>query len=360
MIMPEKPKKISKLANAIAEASLGIEVEKELDENFDDDTTAKVVEVDESEEGKNSGDDDDWKLDFERGTTATGISQRSALRTENAAELGTLGYDERYKGKKVTRKSADKSRLGEIASTIESLDEREHAAAELGHLLEGESEDEDSEGDENDSKTEDDEDDSIENDQNLDILGEENGQDYSTSGKQSKIDFSSFGGMSDEETTDDENGDTEKADEVGEESNDDNENGCNSVNVLGKKNSNEYLKGMAIKSQMAIWDRLLEFRIKIQKVLQCMNKFPQNDIWSAFVDEMNNGTANATNGKEKAQNANVKKCQSALVQCIDLLLDTRAKLLDSNPETKRALDDRVNANEEQPPKKKRKIKEYER
>lgn len=91
-----------------------------------------------------------------------------------------------------------------------------------------------------------------------------------------------------------------------------------------------------------------------------MNKFPQNDIWSAFVDEMNNGTANATNGKEKAQNANVKKSQSALVQCIDLLLDTRAKLLDSNPETKRALDDSVNANEEQPPKKKRKIKEYER
>merc|ERR1712020_209229 len=80
---------------------------------------------------------------------------------------------------------------------------------------------------------------------------------------------------------------------------------------------------MAIKSQMAIWDRLLEFRIKIQKVLQCMNKFPQNDIWSAFVDEMNNGT---TNGTDKAQNANVKKCQSALVQCIDLLLDTRAKL----------------------------------
>ena len=358
--MPEKRKKISKLANAIAEASLGIEVEKELDENFDDDTTAKVVEVDESEEGKNSGDDDDWKLDFERETTATGISQRSALRTENAPELGTLGYDERYKGKKVTRKSADKSRLGDIASAIESLDEREHAAAELGHLLEDESEDEDSEGDENESKTNEDEDNSIENDQNFDILGEKNSQDYSTSGKQSNIDFSSFGGMSDEETTDDENGDTEKANEVGDESNDDNENGCNSVNIIGKKNRDEYLKGMAIKSQMAIWDRLLEFRIKIQKVLQCMNKFPQNDIWSTFVEEMNNGTVNATNGEEKAQNANVKRCQSALVQCIDLLLDTRAKLLDSNPDTKRALDDRKNANQEQPPKKKRKIKEYER
>ena len=91
-----------------------------------------------------------------------------------------------------------------------------------------------------------------------------------------------------------------------------------------------------------------------------MNKFPQNDIWSTFADEMNNVTAIATNGKENAQNGNVKKCQSALVQCIDLLLDTRAKLLDSNPETKRALVDHENANEEQPPKKKRKIKEYER
>merc|ERR1712223_1334973 len=87
-----------------------------------------------------------------------------------------------------------------------------------------------------------------------------------------------------------------------------------------------------------------------------MNKFPQNGIWSTFADEMNNVTAIATNGKEKAQNANAKKCQSALVQCIDLLLDTRAKLLDSNPETKRALDDRVNTNEEQPQRKKEKLR----
>ena len=67
--------------------------------------------------------------------------QRSALRTANAPELSTIGSDERYRGKKVSRKSADKERLEGRNKNI-AADEGEQATAELGYLFEGESDEE--------------------------------------------------------------------------------------------------------------------------------------------------------------------------------------------------------------------------
>ena len=147
--MPGKLRKSGKLANSIAEAALGTDIEKELDESFDDDTKAKVAgSENDGKEFEDTGDeDDDWKLDFETGPNAANLQQRSVLRTQNAPELGSLGLDDRYKGKRVSRKSTDKTRLGGD-NKGDLIDEKEQAAADLGYLLEGGSDEESEESDE--------------------------------------------------------------------------------------------------------------------------------------------------------------------------------------------------------------------
>lgn len=247
--MPGKLRKSGRLANAIAEAALGPDAEKELDESLDDDTKAKVAGGDnEGNEFKDTGDeDDDWKLDFETEPNAANLHQRSVLRTQNAPELGYSGLDDRYKGKRVSRKSTNKSRL-EGDNKGDSIDEKEQAAADLGHLLEGGSDEESEKSD----------------------LGQE-----SEEGKNKEFTTENgidFGGISEENGSSDGSG-TLSDQENGKEAVSEDED-ANPLTIVGKKDSNEYLKGLAIKSQMMVWDRLLEYRIQLQKILQCMNKFP--------------------------------------------------------------------------------------
>lgn len=331
--MPGKLRKSGRLANAIAEAALGPDVEKELDESFDDDTKAKVAGGDnEGNEFKDTGDeDDDWKLDFETEPNAANLHQRSVLRTQNAPELGYSGLDDRYKGKRVSRKSTNKSRL-EGDNKGDSIDEKEQAAADLGHLLEGGSDEESEKSD----------------------LGEE-----SEEGKNKEFTTENgidFGGISEENGSSDGSG-TLSDQENGKEAVSEDED-ANPLTIVGKKDSNEYLKGLAIKSQMMVWDRLLEYRIQLQKILQCMNKFPHSKNWEVFNAELK-GIEDDQHGEKRDKDINVKKCQSAVAKLNDLLLITRHKLSESNPETNIAVSSEEDPISEQPSRKRRKVKEYE-
>jgi len=348
--MPEKRGKESKLAKAIAEAAVGNNTEKELDENFDDETTAKVSEYNENDEKHSEieDDDDDWKLDFETNPAASTLSERSSLRTQNAPELGSFASDDRYKGKKVSRKSAELSRI-DGDNTVSTIDEKEQAAAELGYLLEGGS-DEDSEEDVNVSSE----------DEEAKLNGDSviNGKDT----LDNEIDYGAFGGMSEDEGTDDEESVEEDGDIAEERIKLNNEQDEPSISITGKNDSNEYQKGLAIKSQMVVWDRLLEYRIQLQKVLQNINKFPQHDSWSTYVENLKvDQEPTVTENANNKTSATIKSCQSSLTNLLDLLLSTKTKLIKNNPELKRAYtsDDDDEISIDHIPSKKRKITDYE-
>jgi len=153
------------------------------------------------------------------------IEERSHLRTVTA---GGLDGDERYRGKRFSRKELEKDR-----------DFMEHSGAELGHMF--------SIGDEEESS------------------GDEEGED--------------------EEEDEDEEMDEEEdnSDEADEEIESDNgemltgEASANDDNIVkvGETDSS-YSKGLAVVSQLATWDKLLEQRILMQKMLTKVNTFPQD------------------------------------------------------------------------------------
>ena len=349
--MPEKKNRESKLAKAIAEAVVGDNTEKDWDESFDDETKAKVSGYKDNEEEFNeTDDDDDWKLDFETTPVATTLSQRSSLRTQNAPELSSFASDDRYKGKKVSRKSAEIPRLDDN-NDISTLDEKEQAAAELGYLLEGGS---DEESDEETGSTEDEA-------SNNGIV--ENGKDSYNLGNE--VDYGSFGGISEDEGTEDEGTEEEQSEDGGnvledEISNDKNEEP--SITITEQNKSNEYQKGLAIKSQMVVWDRLLEYRIQLQKILQNINKFPQHNSWPFFVENIQDGNDSTYNGDVDKHGDIIKNCQSSITKLLDTLLSTKSKLVENNPEIKRKIsdDDDKDNSYDQAPRKKRKIADYER
>ena len=349
--MPEKRTKEGKLAKAIAEAVVGDNTEKDWDESFDDETKAKVSGYnDNGEEFNETDDDDDWKLDFETTPAATTLSQRSTLRTQNAPELGSFAFDDRYKGKKVSRKSAEISRLDD-SNDVSTLDEKEQAAAELGYLLEGGS---DEESDEETGSTEDEA-------SNNGVV--ENGKDSYNLGNE--VDYGSFGGVSEDEGT--ESGGTEEElsedggnvseDEISSDKNDE-----TSITITEQNKSNEYQKGLAIKSQMVVWDRLLEYRIQLQKILQSINKFPQHSSWPLFVENIKDGKDSTHNGDVDKHDDTIKNCQSSIAKLLDLLLSTKSKLVENNPETKRKIshDGDEDNSHDHASRKKRKIADYER
>lgn len=349
--MPEKRNKESKLAKAIADAVVGDNTEKDWDESFDDDTKAKVSGYnDNGEESNETDDDDDWKLDFETTPAATTLSQRSTLRTQNAPELGSFAFDERYKGKKVSRKSAEISRLDD-SNDVSTLDEKEQAAAELGYLLEGGS---DEESDEETGSTED--------EASKNGISE-NGKDSYDLGNE--VDYGSFGGISEDEGTEDEGTDEEQSedddnvleDEISNDKNDE-----PSITLTEQNQSNEYQKGLAIKSQMVVWDRLLEYRIQLQKILQNTNKFPQHNSWPLFVENIKDSNDSSHNGDVDKHGDTIKNCQSSIAKLLDLLLSTKSKLVENNPEIKRKIsaDNDQDNSYDQAPRKKRKIADYER
>ena len=179
--------------------------------------------------------------------------ERSYLRTLNAPNLED---DARYKGKKIKRKDFQKDR-----------DFMEHSEAELGHMFDfgGDEEDEDDDEEEDeegeDENDEDIEDQEMEEDDEADIESndDEDGDSDEEEEEDFGMDISSFAAKP-----------TENADET------------EAAGVKITETDSLYSKGKAVTGQLGCWDKLLEQRILLQKILTKVNRFPI-DVES-FVD----------------------------------------------------------------------------
>ena len=183
--------------------------------------------------------------------------ERSYLRTLNAPNLED---DARYKGKKIKRKDFQKDR-----------DFMDHSQAELGHMFDfgggdgdEDEDDDDNEEEEGEDKDEDDadiEDQEMEEDDEADI--ESNDDDEGDSDEEEEdfgMDISNFAGGETNENL-------EEAEAEG---------------VKITETDSLYSKGKAVTGQLGCWDKLLEQRILLQKILTKVNRFP-TDVES-FVD----------------------------------------------------------------------------
>ncbi|KAM6372726.1 LOW QUALITY PROTEIN: protein AATF [Pluvialis apricaria] len=86
-------------------------------------------------------------------------------------------------------------------------------------------------------------------------------------------------------------------------------------------------KGKAVRNQLALWDQLLEGRIKMQKALVTVNRLPQPDTYPIFRKE----------GGQEFDNA-VENCCKALEALLKVLVELQDELLYQYPGTRYLVD----------------------
>ncbi|KAL2297473.1 hypothetical protein Nmel_016776, partial [Mimus melanotis] len=91
--------------------------------------------------------------------------------------------------------------------------------------------------------------------------------------------------------------------------------------------SEEVEKGKAVRNQLALWDQLMEGRIKMQKVLMTANRLPQPDTYPSFRKE----------GGQDFDNA-VENCCKALEALLKVLVELQDELLYQYPGTRHLVD----------------------
>ncbi|CAD7667475.1 unnamed protein product [Nyctereutes procyonoides] len=95
----------------------------------------------------------------------------------------------------------------------------------------------------------------------------------------------------------------------------------------GVRVSEEVEKGRAVKNQIALWDQLLEGRIKLQKALLTTNQLPQPDVFPIFKDKGGPEFASA-----------LKNSHKALKSLLRSLADLQEELLFQYPDTRYLVD----------------------
>lgn len=140
------------------------------------------------------------------------------------------------------------------------------------------------------------------------------------------------------------------------------------VQTFSEKVSADVAKGQGIKNQLAIWDQILEGRIKLQKALASANQLPQHDMFSLFKKQGGAEFVATLTNSYKA----LKELMRSLVQLQDELLfqfpETRY-LIDGN-KSKAESDEEILSDDEieqedlemeknkRPPKRKLEVKDY--
>ncbi|NXC63022.1 AATF protein, partial [Aleadryas rufinucha] len=218
------------------------------------------------------------------------------------ASASLLEADKRYSGKATSRKALQEELWGDAPSEEGSAEE---ALDEWYSDHEG-SEEEGSVGSKAREKPS-----SAGSEQEDDVEGDEE-EDPSVEAKAPKFsfqnitDFEKFAeGMDDagssegedegaDEDEDDasmEEGSEEEEEEYGSENHDDgketkeNEEDGGVLTFSRAQESEEVEKGRAVRNQLALWDQLMEGRIKMQKVLVTANRLPQPDTYPSFREE---------------------------------------------------------------------------
>ncbi|BFZ59640.1 rRNA-processing protein bfr2 [Saitoella coloradoensis] len=198
--------------------------------------------------------------------------------------------DPRYAGKRSSRKAA----LGEDTFKAMSEDEEEDEEEDD----EQEEDDEDLEGQESDEE-------GVSG--FIDDEAEESEEEGSDDGESGSDEGAFEGGEEDDE--EDEDGD-DKNDELRKMMAEEQKSLVQNITQTAKA---EAEKGRHVKSQMKIYDSLLDSRIKLQKGLAAVNIFPQGDAFATFVDEE---TADA-----------IKDAEALALSLIDNLFDLRMEFM---------------------------------
>ncbi|XP_059721684.1 protein AATF isoform X6 [Haemorhous mexicanus] len=139
--------------------------------------------------------------------------------------------------------------------------------------------------------------------------------------------------VEDEDDADMEEGSEEEEEEFGSENHDDGKETKDSEDDGGVltfsrgQESEEVEKGKAVRNQLALWDQLMEGRIKMQKVLLTANRLPQPDTYPRFRKE----------GGQDFDHA-VENCCKALEALLKVLVELQDELLYQYPGTRHLVD----------------------
>ncbi|NXH14900.1 AATF protein, partial [Bucco capensis] len=224
--------------------------------------------------------------------TADDILPVGNIRRKASASL--LEADKRYSGKATSRRALQEELWGDALSEEGSAEEA------LGEWYSGseDSEEDGSLGSKRKEKLSSDLENGLQDDEEPDLSVEGKAAKFSV---QNITDFEKFTegmddvGSSEEEDEDDasmeEGSEEEEEEEYGSETQDgiketkDSEDDGEIMTFSKGQDSEEVERGKAVKNQLALWDQLLEARIKMQKALLTANRLPQPDTYPAFKEE---------------------------------------------------------------------------
>ncbi|XP_075296069.1 protein AATF isoform X2 [Opisthocomus hoazin] len=266
--------------------------------------------------------------------TADDIFPVGNIRKKASASL--LEADKRYSGKATSRKALQEELWGDAQSEEGSAEE----ALDEWYSGSEDSEDNDSLGTQTKEKSStagSDQEDDLEDDEEADPSVEAKAPKFSF---QNITDFETFTeGMDDvggsegegeddasmEEGSEEEEYGSENHDNIEETKDDECDGG---VMTFSKgQDAEEVEKGKAVKNQLALWDQLLEVRIKMQKALITVNRLPQPDTYPIFRKE----------GGQEFDNA-VENCCKSLEALLKVLVDLQDELLYQYPGTRHLVD----------------------
>uniref|UniRef100_F6T498 Apoptosis antagonizing transcription factor n=1 Tax=Ornithorhynchus anatinus TaxID=9258 RepID=F6T498_ORNAN len=253
------------------------------------------------------------------------------------ASVSLLDADKRYSGRATSRKAWKEDQWKEIlpgASDKDTSDEEESGDGGPGNLGLVASDEEQISAAEEEEEDEDDDEDSTSEDED----GEEREHSFHGFSAQNISDFEKFtegmddiGSSEEEEEEDSQEGSGEEESDV--------ESGKGPTTAKkyrddgavmtfsGAKVTEEIEKGRAVKNQIALWDQLLEGRIKLQKALLTTNQLPQPDTFPIFKDK---------GGSEFA--SILKNSHKALKALLRSLVDLQDELLYQYPDTRHLVD----------------------
>ncbi|XP_056314590.1 protein AATF isoform X4 [Danio aesculapii] len=275
------------------------------EDDQDEDTKAKVIEK--FDEG---GDEDDEEL------------LPGHLRKHSGAILAD--GDQRYRGKATSRKDLQKELDGSADEDDDDGDDEDGSGMLEKYMEHMQDDDDDDDDDEEDDEEE------HQDDDDEDLIGDDGSQMSSLVSKMKGTDFMKLTeGMDDLGDSDEEEDTAESEEEEGEgdegseeEMEEEEESGLRTFSK--EKVDEEVEKGRAVKNQLALWDLMLERRIKMQKALVTANQLPQPQTFSEFKSRGGGEYADALKNSHKA----LKALQRSLLELQDLLLhqnkETRA------------------------------------
>uniref|UniRef100_A0A8C8AS76 Apoptosis antagonizing transcription factor n=1 Tax=Otus sunia TaxID=257818 RepID=A0A8C8AS76_9STRI len=268
--------------------------------------------------------------------TADDIFPVGDIRKKASASL--LEADKRYSGKATSRKALQEELWGDALSEEGSAEE----ALEEWYSGSEDSDENESLGSktkEKPSSAGSDQEDDLEDDEETDLSVKAKEPKFSF---QNITDFEKFTegmddvGSSEREDDDEDDASMEEGsdeEECGSETRDDiketkdSEDDGGMMTFSKRQETEEVEKGIAVKNQLALWDQLLEGRIKMQKALVTVNRLPQPDAYPIFRKE----------GGQEFDSA-VQNCCKALETLLKVLVDLQDELLYQYPGTRHLVD----------------------